>query len=223
MGAAFVGAAGAAAVPAARADLQADLLARAQAKADLLVRQAEERAELLIDRAVNGAQALLEEARQSAWKEGREEGLKMGREEAEALRREAEQFRAEALAGRDRLFAESREEVARLALTVARQLLRQELSQDPGRILPLVDEALARVRGEDLASVRVNPTIADALEAQRDDLAARHGLGEVRVVADAGLEPGDVQVQTPAGNVDALVERQLGAISQTLTRVVRHV
>lgn len=199
------------------------LLARAQARADLMLRQAEERAELLIDQAVNGAQALVDEARQSGWQEGYEEGIKEGRQQAEALKREAEQVRADALAERDRFFDESREELVRLALTVAHQVIRQELQQDPSRVLPLVDEALARVRGEDQASLRLAPAAVSALEPHQDELAARHGIGDLKLVPDASLEPGDVQVQTPAGTVDARVERQMGALSQTLTRVVRHV
>lgn len=203
---------------------QTDLIqARAQARADLLLRQAEERAELLIDQAVNGAQALVDEARQTGWKEGYEEGVKAGREQAEALKREAEQIRADALAERDRFFDESREELVRLALAVAHQVVRQELEQDPGKVMPLVDEALARVRGEDQASLRLAPAAVTALEPQQAELAARHGIGELRLVPDASLGAGDVQVQTPAGTVDARVERQIGALSQTLTRVVRHV
>ncbi len=218
------------AVPAARpltgpgVQEQADLLlAKAQARADLVLRQAEERAELLIDQAVNGAQALVDEARQTGRKEGYEEGLKAGRVAAEALQQEAARVRDDALAQRDSFFAESREELVRLALTVARQVVRQELEQDPSRVLPLVDEALARVRGEDQASLRLAPAAALSLEPRRSELAARHGIGELRLVPDANLEAGDVQVQTPAGTVDGRVERQIGALSQTLTRVVRHV
>lgn len=218
------------AVPAARpltgpgVQEQADLLlAKAQARADLVLRQAEERAELLIDQAVNGAQALVDEARQTGRKEGYEEGLKAGRVAAEALQQEAARVRDDALAQRDSFFAESREELVRLALTVARQVVRQELEQDPSRVLPLVDEALARVRGEDQASLRLAPAAAAALEPRQEELAARHGIGELRLVPDANLEAGDVQVQTPAGTVDGRVERQIGALSQTLTRVVRHV
>ena len=201
---------------------QVDLiLARTQARAELMIRQAEERAGLMIDQAVEGAQSIAEEARRAAAEEGYREGLEQGRQEAEKLRQEAAALQAEALAASDRLFDQSREEVVRLALTVAQQFVRQELDQDPGLLLPLVDEALARVRGAEEASLRVNPEAVRALEPSRGELAARHGLAELKLVGDAGLAPGDLQVHTFAGSVDVRMDRQIESLQSSLSEVVR--
>lgn len=198
------------------------VLARAQAKADLMVRQAEEKAELLIDRAVEGAQSIIDEARQAAHDEGYQEGVAAGRQAADELVRQAEAIRAEAEAEQERLFAASREKVVELALTVARQLIRQSLGQDPQLLLPLVDEALNHVHGEETATLRVEPAAAAALESEREALASRHGLGELRLIGDASLPPGDLQVNTPSGSVDVQIDRQLESLHGSLAEVVRH-
>ncbi|MHB9145608.1 MAG: FliH/SctL family protein [Symbiobacteriia bacterium] len=202
---------------------QIDLvMARTQAKADLMMRQAEEKADLLIDRAMAGAQSIIDEARQAARDEGYREGLAKGQQEAEELRREAAAIRAETEAEQERLFADSREKVVELALTVARQLTRQAFGQDPELLLPLVDEALSHVHGEETATLRLAPAAATALAPQRDALASRHGLGDLRLVGDAGLPPGDLQVNTLSGSVDVQVDRQLSTLRGNLAEVVRH-
>lgn len=210
----------------------AHVLAEAGEAALRRLADAEEHAQALLAEAQAGAEQVREAARQAGFEEGRSAGhatgLHAGQAEAEALlagaRHEAESLIAEAqaaavsiregaLAERDRLLDASREQMLDLAFAVARQILRVELSLTPTAVLPMLEAALAKFKGEEEPQVRVSPEVHQVLEEHRGRLlAAIPGARRVVVEADPALERGDFLVQGAQGFIDGRLDQQAAVV-----------
>jgi flagellar assembly protein FliH len=115
---------------------------------------------------------------------------------------------------RPRYRREAEQEVARLALAIARRVLRREVAVDPDALLGLVKAAIERIDLRETNSVRVHPQDAELVTA------LLHRIGSpsrIQVVGDAGLERGAAIFETTKGDLDASVETQLEEIERGFT------
>lgn len=157
-----------------------------------------------------------------ARKTGFEEGQAAARRSLEGPYREA-LARAVAAAAelaslRKRLRRETEEDLVRLAVAIARRILRREISTDPVAILGLVKAAFERIEAREVIRLRAHPEDARTIEASFADL----GLPErIEVVADKKLERGALVVETERGELDASVETQLEEIERGFADLLR--
>ncbi len=128
----------------------------------------------------------------------------------EALSRLAHQLEQLAQV-RQHLRHTAEQDLVKLAIEIARRILRRELATDPSAILGLVKAALERVAARDVLRVRSHPEDARTIETCFGDL----GMPErIEVVADQNLERGAVILETTRGQLDASVETQLQEIER---------
>jgi flagellar assembly protein FliH len=111
-----------------------------------------------------------------------------------------------------RLMAEA--DLVRLALDIARRVVRRELSTDPEAILGLVRTALERLRLQEAVRVRLHPEYRDAV---LQFLARTPGAAHIDVVADPTLDRGAVHFETVRGSLDASSDTQFKEIERGLT------
>jgi flagellar assembly protein FliH len=114
---------------------------------------------------------------------------------------------------RARLRREAEQDLIRLALAVARRILRRELAVDPDAIHGLVLAALEKLQGQEVSRVRVHPAHAAQVSAY---LRQAVTPSPVEVIPDPSREPGAVIFETQRGNLDASVESQLREIERGL-------
>jgi flagellar assembly protein FliH len=158
------------------------------------------------------------EARTAALREGESAGRSHAAAEVQpVLERLARSI--DELAGlRPRLRKEAEADIVKLAMAIARRILRRELAVDPDALTGLLLAALAKLQAIEISRVRTHPAharlIADYL---RQSLPA----STVEVVADSAREPGCVIFETGRGNLDASVETQLQEIERGLTDRLR--
>lgn len=180
-------------------------LAEAQAKVQAMLAAAEEK-----------VTAIAEEAREL----GYQEGLLRGREEAvaeglsqwqglfEAFGAEAEAF----MARREALLAETEPDLVRLSLLIASKILTRE-PKDAGLVRGLVAAAMARLNGETVVRVRLNPQDAGKLSNPLQ------GPPKFEVAVDSEVGAGGVVVETQTGRVDATFASQFEEIVRALLEV----
>ncbi|HSS51944.1 MAG TPA: FliH/SctL family protein [Thermoanaerobaculia bacterium] len=171
----------------------------AHEEAGEILRQAEEGARALLAAAGGEAEQIRRAAREEGAREGLEEWLGRFAALAEA---------------RERIFAEARPEILRLAVRIAEKILRRSLAADPLALLPLIEEALAASSGARGAGVlRLHAADAAALgEGLARRVAADPRFRGLEVVADADLPPGSCRIETAGARIDAGVETQLSAV-----------
>jgi len=156
----------------------------------------------------------LEGIQEQARQEGFEQGLKEGREAGSGEFSERVQCLGQLLTALDQPFAELDEAVeqqlAQLAMIVARQLVRRELKSEPEQVIGVVREALAALP---LAarSVRLSLHSEDAVLV-REAFSLQQGEDSIQVVEDPVQTRGGCRVLTESSQIDATVESRLNAI-----------
>jgi len=172
------------------------------------------------------------EGQAAGYEEGYARGLEAGNEAAESLlaearteadamlaqaANEAEARRTEALSQREQWLTATQAQLLDLTFAMARQVLKTELTLRPEAMLPMLEAALAKLRGEEEPVLRVSPEVLALLDGHRGRLlAALPGARRVNVEADAGLAPGDFVLQGNQGLVDGRLDRQMQTLEAAL-------
>lgn len=149
--------------------------------------------------------------------EAHEAGVRQG--EAAATERSARALHAqleklslsiEQLAGyRSRIRREEEPELVRLAIAIARRILRRELTVDPESLLGLIKAGLQKMDASEVHRVRVHPHHAAIMIRLLDGAALR-----IEVTGDPRLEEGAVIFETTRGTLDASLDTQLREIER---------
>jgi len=161
---------------------------------------------------------LAPDARQTAFREGEAAGRSAAQNEMRPL---VERFARtiEELAGlRPRLREQAERDVVRLAVAIARRVVRRELTIDPQAVGGLVKAALEQLAGEERIRVRVHPEDEAAV---RRALAQAGRAASIEIQGDAALERGSAVFETGCGNLDASAQTQLAEIERGLTDRLR--
>ncbi len=166
-----------------------------------------------------------EEGYRAGYQQGLEEGTAAARQEmaakleqavkqAEALLVQAESERSNTVLSADR-------QIVELALAVAGKVLAREIDENPLVMLPIVTEALQKVRDQAQVVVRVNPAHYPLLLEARSDLQRMMGGQQsITILADQSLGAADCVLETGNGTVDARLETQLALLRQRLEELV---
>lgn len=120
---------------------------------------------------------------------------------------------------RARLRREAEADLLRLALAIARRILRRELSIDPDALHGLVLAALDKLQSQEICRVRVHPAQASLVNACLQQV---RSASPAEVIADPSAEPGSVIFETDRGNLDASLESQLKEIERGLADRLRN-
>lgn len=161
---------------------------------------------------------VLQEARQQAYAEGFARGRDAGGQEVrdalEATVRKTAEETAVRMAQllhntRDHL-KKSESQISRhileLACDLARQVVRQELKNDPVHLKPVINEALSQLVEDGLpATVRMNP---GDLTLMKGALLETLASPTPEFVADANVSPGGCLVESATMAVDATIEKR---------------
>ena len=110
---------------------------------------------------------------------------------------------------RGKIQREAEPELVRLALAIARRILRRELTVDPESLLGLVKAGLDKVESSEVHRVRVHPEHASILAGLLEGAARR-----VEIAPDPGLPVGAVIFETTRGSLDMGLETQLKEIER---------
>ena len=166
----------------------------AGARIEALVARAEAEAEV-----VRGA---AEEVRAAAREEGRAEGLRLaGAEVSDRLAALAE--------AQGRWLARAEVEALDLAVEMARRIVGRELRGDPAAVRDGALLALRAAGRRRSLRVRLHPESVAQVRSRTEALAEATAGAALELVADPGLSPGDVVVETEAGQVDGRIASRL--------------
>lgn len=148
---------------------------------------------------------------------GRQAGLEEGGRELR-LAVDALNGALEEISGlRERLLARNSDDMARLIMGIARQVVDQELAMRPETVLETVRRGLAMAVQSDTYQVLVNPADLDiVLEEKPLFLAGVSGLNNLVVEGDPDVGRGGCRLVSELGEVDATLERRLDELEATL-------
>jgi len=156
--------------------------------------------------------AAAERAMADAVEAGYKEGFERGAAQWSSAVKAAQASLQAALEG-------AKPQVVRMALRVAEKVLRQKLETTPEALLPMVDEALRSLQGQQQTRIvlRVHPADQDVLAARRQYWLDRHpGITNLQVVVDEDMARGGCRIESEFGMVDATLETQMRVIERHL-------
>ena len=173
----------------------------------------QEKAHQIIAAARGQAERIKEEARVA----GEEEGIEIGKREgmstlSEKLEESLETLN-QAVIERKKIIKDSEAEILRLALKVAEQIIKSEVSLHRDVCLNMVAEAISRVSDREQIIVRVNREDVDTIKKYKDRITSLvDGVRSLNILEDAAVEPGGCIIETNLGYIDARISTKLRAI-----------
>jgi flagellar biosynthesis/type III secretory pathway protein FliH len=117
----------------------------------------------------------------------------------------------------DEMVGSHRQEIARLAVEIARKVLAQKVQQGDYDVEAIVQEALEKAPAKQGVTVHVSPhdwEVCQQLQQQRPD----SPWSCLAFVANPSLGHAQCLVETPRGMVKSLIEERLGKIQQALEK-----
>jgi flagellar assembly protein FliH len=113
---------------------------------------------------------------------------------------------------RPRLRRDAEADVVRLALAIARRVLRREMSIDPAAMEALAQVALQKLGRQEISRVYAHPNQASAIKTALESAGVR-----AEVIPEITRESGALVFETNQGLLDASVNAQLEEIERGLT------
>ena len=179
------------------------------------------------------SQQAFEESHNKGLQEGRDEGYQAGfadgnqkaltemqqtmqlsLEKAESIVKAAEQEALQMILAAER-------QIVEIALAVASKVLAREIEENPTTILPIVKEALGKVRDQDQIVIRVNPEDYEMVLMAKRDLQLMVGReNAVSVTVDHIVSPGGCVIDTVLGTVDARLDTKLELVYRAIQDVM---
>ena len=189
----------------------------------------EERERLLAE-----AHTKIEEECEAARARGHAEGFAAGHAEGEAAVREemaelvrqtnaqAEKTLRDAHDAIRDYVVNAEQDIVSIAMTAVERVLPQHFIDVPQMVLPVVRDAILRVKDQKEILVHVPPASYDFVLMARDELRSVLTAGDTNltITSDEGLKPGDCLVETPNGSVDARLQTQIEQLKKAVREVM---
>ena len=208
------------------------MLKDATLQSDIIKQEARNERENILREAQEDAKKIHDEAKEQGYKEGFELGRQEG---AEKVREEMDSLIKETAINADNTLKTAKEamqyyvehaeaEVAAVIMQVVEKVLPQHFIDVPQVILPLVRQALLKVRDQQEITVHVAPDNYDIVLMARDEFRSMltGGNATLEITPDESLHEGDCVIETPNGTVDARLATQIELLKQAVQSVVRH-
>jgi len=181
-----------------------------------LISYAKNEAEEIIRKAMHEAEAIKDQAKET----GLEDARRAAEESASDKVKEALQTLNQAVIERKKIIKDAESEVLRLALRVAEQIIRSEVSLHRDVSLNIVSDAISRVSDREQVIVRVNRDDLENIKKYKDRIGSVvDGIKSLSIVEDSAVEPGGCVIETNLGYVDARISTKLAAIEEAFRKV----
>lgn len=201
------------------------MLENARAEANKIVADARRAAEEIRE----DARAQAEAMREAAWQEGRHSGEEAARAEIgeelrgewisyrEGLREDFQAIADEIVEGRRQLWERQETEMLELVLTIARQVIKTEVKENPDVVMSIIRNALRRVVDKENVRIRVAMSDSARVRGAKDDIMSIvDGLRHLEIIDDRRVGEGGCVIETNAGTIDAKIETQLAEVERTI-------
>jgi flagellar biosynthesis/type III secretory pathway protein FliH len=185
-------------------------------KGEELVDYAKGEAEQILKKAMQEAEAIKEHAKQS----GLEGAQRIAEETASEKVKEALETLNQAAIERKKIIKDAESEILRLALKVAEQIIKSEVSLHRDVSLNIVSDAISRVSDREQVIIRVSKDDVENIKKYKDRISSIvDGIKSLSIVEDAGVEPGGCVIETNLGYVDARISTKIAAIEEAFRKV----
>ncbi len=117
----------------------------------------------------------------------------------------------------EKVFAEQKEEIAKLSFEIARKILMQKVEDGDYEIQTIIKEALSNAPTKQDIVVHLNPE--DLTECQKALQNEPDGtLADIKFVSDSNIGRAECLLESPKGTIESLINEHLDRISKALKK-----
>jgi flagellar assembly protein FliH len=158
---------------------------------------------------------------EEAFARGRREGVALAEARLETTVQALTQALEEVSRLREALALSGTQDMLRLVMAVAEQVVRRRIEVDQQVILEVIKNALQASVRSDSYRILISPADLELVTTQKPlFLASISGLKNLSIETDSTITPGGCRVDSELGDVDATIESQLDAIRQALAEAI---
>lgn len=194
----------------------------AQAKANKLLSEAEEKIRVRFAE----AQANIAESVQEGYQKGYADGLAKAELEVDkkyekAFQEEFSQIREVILSYREsytEMLKKAESQLVKLSMDIARKVIGQEAEKNEAIVIAMVKEGLGRIIERTNIVVRINPAQLYVVESHKKKIiSALESVDNFELREDPKVDLGGCIVETDSGSVEVRIDKQLQEIKKVLT------
>ena len=201
------------------------MLAIARKEAQVIVNAANSAAEQCSARADEQAEQLKQQAHDEGYQNGLAQGLQVASDEMrqnidKSIEKSQTILSITEQEAKEMIFVAERQ-IIEIALAVARRILAREIEENPMAVLPIVKNALEKVRDQEQVTARVSPDDFDVVLLAKRDLEIMMGRERaLTIMADRTIDPGGCMIDTAYGTVDARLDIKFEMLAKALREVL---
>lgn len=213
--------------------LTADLVEAAEKEAEQIIVNAKQIAETIKEQAEKDIEAVkqqaMEDGRRQGHEQGFQEGYQQGQQQAlsemqgklqEAVEYAERMQKATETEYKQRIIDAERQ-IVDIALVAIQRILAREIEENPMVVLPIVREALEKVRDQEQIVIRVSADDFEFVMHAKIDLQMMVGReNALTIIADRTLKSGDCIIDTAYGSVDARIDTQFEMVKKAFQGVL---
>ncbi len=160
-----------------------------------------------------------EEAYRRGHEEGRRSGLEDGMQEARKVAESFNRLAADVEAQRAEIYRQAESEVIDLAMEIAKKIIGVKAEFDPELVIDAARKAVRLLLDRSTLVIKVSPEQESFVRERLDDLyAIDDRIQRVTIESDRRIAPGGCVLETDSGNVDARIETEIQAITDSLRK-----
>lgn len=206
------------------------MLQDAKVSCDIMLQEAQSERDKILSEARKEVEDLRSQAREAGHQEGFEEGKREGKEAAlqemkdainEANEKAMHILKTAKEATADYM-VQAEHDVAEIVMHVAEKIIPQHFIDVPQVVLPVVKQALMKVKDQKEIFIHVPPESYELVLMARDEFRSMltGGNATIEVVSDESLHQGDCLLETPNGAVDARLSTQMELIRKAVQDIL---
>jgi len=188
-------------------------LEEALTKIKQLEEESAEKNKAMIEETRRYCQQLEESAKRDGFEVGKKIGLEEGKKEIQEIVQKAMQMLSEVINLRETVYKQLEPQIAKLAIKIAEQIIKSEVTLNYDIVINLIRSALDKVKDREEVVIKVNPSDLENVRSQEDFFRKlMTGVKHFEIVGDSTVEKGSCFIDTNLGNLDARISTQLEAI-----------
>lgn len=196
------------------------IIERAMEEAQVHLQEATQEVERIISDGMDQTIEIKDKAKNEGYQEGQKEGFAEGRQVAQTLVEEALVVKEEAIERYRSLLEETEAEIMEMVIDICSKVLNQKITED-SYIVGLIKVAIDKCTYTTDIVLRVSEDDYDYVIMEKDKiLVLCENVEDLIVKMDRSLKRGDCIVESPSGTIDSSIQVQLDYVVNRINEIL---
>ncbi len=180
---------------------------------DLIINQAQTRAEQLVQDANQRIKELEQAAYEKGYALGKQEAILVYQQAVDDYHRISQDQLKQINQLHQRIYEDSEQEMVSLAIQIAQKLVCRQLEIDPDTVVDITRAACQQVKECEMVIIYASPAQIESLKKAREEIEAQlFRAKKIEFIADPSVLEGGCRIETEQGYIDATIDNMLEQI-----------